>query len=249
MIQVIDLETFWLNRGKQYINEFQSHSFSARRYFRLQEKSLVRVLDSFSFDNVLEVGCGFGRITKLVKDRFRVSMLKGIDLSPHQIKNARKYVKSEEVELSVGRIQDLDIPDNSYDLVIAVEVLMHIPFEEIEATIAQLVRVSRNHIVNLDWYRPKCGIRLGGYCFAHDYPSIYEKLGVSKVDVIPIPKIPRYHVVFEHKRIQEFCGLRVADIIFNILNQPQQILIRDFPFGMRISKSYGEMQRIYHVTK
>jgi len=249
MMEVTTAEAFWLDRGRRYCDEFQRHSFVARRYFQLQEKALVKVLNGFSFDSVLEVGCGFGRITKLIKDKFPISRLKGIDLSPSQIENARKYVKNEEVELSVGRIQDLDIPDNSYDLVIAVEVLMHVPFEEIEAAVAQLVRVSRNHIVNLDWYRQRSGIQIGGYCYAHDYVSLYRKFGVRKIDVIPIPTIPRYDVVLEGKRFQECGGLKILDSVLNILNPPKRILAGNFPFGMKISASYPEMQRIYHAKR
>jgi len=249
MAEVDDTEAFWLNRGKEYISEFQRHSFFARRYFKQQEKALIKVLRSFSFENVLEVGCGFGRITKLILDEFHVRKLKGIDLSPRQIENARKYVNNGEVELLVGRVQDLDIPDDSYDLVIAVEVLMHIPFKEIETAMAELVRVSRKHIVNLDWYRPKSGTQLGGYCFAHDYSSLYEKLGATKIEAIAIPITPRYHVVLENQRFRELRRLNTLDGILSILNPPRQLLISDFPLGIRISKSHGEEQRIYHAIK
>lgn len=103
------------------------------------------------FKTVLEVGCGFGRITDLIIKEFpEIEKYKAIDLSTDQIENAKKYVSSEKVKFSVGKIQDLDIPSESYDLVLAVEVLMHIPVTEIETAIKQMVRVSKKHIINLD---------------------------------------------------------------------------------------------------
>ena len=49
---------------------------------------------SSSFSTVLEVDCGFGRITKLLLSNFP-SILEyiGIDLSPDQIENAKEFVK------------------------------------------------------------------------------------------------------------------------------------------------------------
>ena len=105
--KVTDVRSYWHERGKGYINEFRSHGFAKRRRFRRQEKVLLKALRTLSFESVLEVGCGFGRITKLVLDDFpNIRRYKGIDLSPEQIESCQHYIPSlEKVELSEGTIQ------------------------------------------------------------------------------------------------------------------------------------------------
>lgn len=220
--KITDVRRYWTDRGGGYANEFKRHNFFLRRYFKRQEEILINLLKTeteIGFKTVLEVGCGFGRITELlIKELPDIEKYKAIDLSTDQIENAKKYMTSAKVEFSVGTIQDLDIPSESYDLVLASEVLMHIPFTEIETAIEQMVQVSKNHIINLDWYRQTSGVELGGYCFAHDYERLYKKYG-CKVEVVTIPRRPIYTIGF---------GL---------------------DSGLSISKTHPETQRIWHVTK
>lgn len=170
------------------------------------------------FISVLEVGCGFGRITKLITEEFpTVERISAIDISPAQIENAKKYVNNDKVNFLCGKIQDLNIHSENYDLVLASEVLMHINFTDINPVIEQLVRISKKHIINLDWYRQTSGVESAGYCFAHDYESLYKKYG-CKVDAVDIPRQPIYNLSF------------------------------GFDSGLAISKTFPEPQRIWHAT-
>jgi len=215
----IDVEAYWLKRGKGHLEEFQRHSFFKRLNFLKADEKLIHVLRKISFRSVLDAGCGFGRVTKLILDNFDVENIMGMDLSPQQVKQARKYVKSGKVQFTIGTIYDLDVPDNSYDLVIAVSVLMHIPFNKIEKAIAELVRVSKRHIVNVDWYeRDKLGEEVGGYCFAHDYPVLYRKAGINKIETFPLQaysgttlrKLPLWKYLEEYLFVLPIIGWRVG---------------------------------------
>jgi len=77
---------------------------------------------------VFEIGCGYGRITKAILQQFPNVKIQTFDLSPQQIRITRRYVNSDRVKFSVGEIQDLDVSERNYDLVLAVTVLIHIPF-------------------------------------------------------------------------------------------------------------------------
>lgn len=195
--KVTDVQNYWRERGKGYRDEFKRHGFFTRRRFQRQEKVLLNTLKALNFASVLKVGCGFGRITKLILDNFpSIQRYKGIDFAPEQIESCRHYLSSlEKVELSVGKVQDLEEADSSYDLVIAVEVLMHIPLDEIEIALSQMARVASKYIVNVDWYRPTL-MEAGGYCFVHDYNQLYEALGVPSIRVTPILKPFVYSVSF-----------------------------------------------------
>ena len=47
----------------------------------------------------------------------------------------------------VGSVEGIPLPDNSVDMVVAYEVLEHIPFEKFEQTLKELKRVSRNVVI------------------------------------------------------------------------------------------------------
>ncbi|HUT06100.1 MAG TPA: class I SAM-dependent methyltransferase [Nitrosopumilaceae archaeon] len=78
---------YWYETGKEYQDEFEYSEF-----FKLQEKVFLNVLRELSFESVLEFGCGFGRMTKLILENFPVKKYVAFDLSPHQIQNAKKIV-------------------------------------------------------------------------------------------------------------------------------------------------------------
>jgi len=211
----LDAEKFWLRKGKTWFLERKKWGPFFKRLVERQQNTLMRYLDRLKFQTILEVGCGYGRITKLVLAKFpNVVEIKAIDLSPHQIKVAKTYVNDDRVQFRVIRIQDLNIYHDRFDLVFGVSVLMHIPFETIEKAIENMVNASTKHIVNVDWYRPFLSSGRYGKSFAHDYRTLYTKFGVEKLVRLPIPKKVAYGIslgldsgitVFRHK--QEFQAL------------------------------------------
>src|ERR671919_590161 len=107
---------YWLERGKVYKQEFQYN-----KKFKLQEQMLIEYLKrNISFSTVLEVGCGFGRITRILLSNFpEISEYIAVDLSPEQIENAKNYVMEADkrgvVRFIVSDIQSLKI--NLSDLI------------------------------------------------------------------------------------------------------------------------------------
>ena len=180
---------YWLERGKVYKQEFQYN-----KKFKLQEQMLTEYLKkNISFSTVLEVGCGFGRITRILLSNFpEITEYIAVDLSPEQIENAKNYVMEEDkrgvVRFIVSDIQSLEI-NSKYDLVIAPEVLLHILPSEIKEVIAKLVRWSRKNIVNIDWYEDIPPQKAAPHNFVHQYEKIYHEVPhVSQVIRTPIVK-------------------------------------------------------------
>lgn len=200
--RVANEEQYWLKRGKHFFYEKRP------KYVWKTIKTLMTFLKTLSFDTVFELGCGYGAVTKLILQQFPDVKIQAIDISPDQIRFARKYVDSDRVKFDVGTIHDFDFSENEYDLVIAVLVLMYIPFHDIEKVVMKMVRMSKESIVNADWYmsvpsysghifqqlpHPRYGMSL--QC-VHGYTSLYKKFGVKQVRMIPIPRYPVYGISF-----------------------------------------------------
>jgi SAM-dependent methyltransferase len=180
---------YWLEKGKVYRQEFRYN-----KKFKLQEQKLVEYLKrNISFSTVLELGCGFGRITKIILSNFpEVTDYVAVDLSPHQIENARNYVmgsdKSGVLKFVISDIQSLEM-NSKYDLVIAPEVLLHILPSEIKEVLVKMVGWSRKSVVNIDWYEDVTPRKVAPHNFIHEYEKLYQGIpGVSKIIRTPIVK-------------------------------------------------------------
>jgi SAM-dependent methyltransferase len=180
---------YWLNRGKEYMANFRRD-----KRLQLQESMLLEYLRNISFESVLEVGCGFGRITALVIHNFQhIRDYLAVDLSPDQIRNAREYIKPVlinskiNIEFRVAEIQCMQV-EKRYDLVLASSVLMHILPKEIAQVMTTLVRLARKHVINIDWFEESI-VRQRPWNFVHPYERVYKSIpSVEQVFRIPIIK-------------------------------------------------------------
>jgi ubiquinone/menaquinone biosynthesis C-methylase UbiE len=77
---------------------------------------------------VLDVGCGPGTITVDIASRVAPAPVLGIDASADVIEQARRDAASvDNVEFATGDVYALDVPDSSFDVVHAHQVLQHLP--------------------------------------------------------------------------------------------------------------------------
>lgn len=152
---------------------------------------------SSEIKTVLEIGCGFGRITKMILSNHPyVQKYTAIDLSPDQIRNAEHYVRTgidakeiNDIELSfvLSDVQSLEL-DERYDLVFAAEVLMHILPSEIKNVISKLVNLSNRHVIDIDYYQENM-TQLAPHNFLHQYEKIYNEIpSVVEVKRLAIKK-------------------------------------------------------------
>ena len=165
---------YWRRRGRGYRKEFDAHSEETRRAVRRQEAEFLEALRPLEFDSVLEVGCGFGRILRLVADEFAPGRVAGVDVSRHQLRKARALLKSRKPELCEADITR-GLPfweDGTFDLVFTSEVLMHLP--EPEPIVREMARVSRRYVVHLEYTAAQPEPER--WEFRHDLPGLYRRI-------------------------------------------------------------------------
>jgi SAM-dependent methyltransferase len=181
---------YWRERGKVYKKNFRYDKDK-----RLQEEFLLTHLNgiSGSFKSVLELGCGFGRITKLLLTNYsNITEYLAVDISPDQIQNAKSLLSSTklpnkvELDFLVSDIQSLKL-DKKYNLVILSEVLLHILPAEIDSIIKKLITFSNKHIINIDWYADHPPRIQARHNFIHQYETIYKKYTEPSTIIKRIP--------------------------------------------------------------
>ncbi|MEK6911233.1 MAG: class I SAM-dependent methyltransferase [Candidatus Thermoplasmatota archaeon] len=123
-----------------------------------------------------EVGCGFGRIGERISGRAGVRWV-GADLSRDQLVEARGRSAPIRPRLLEASATALPFRDSSADLVLAVEVLMHIPPEQIKSALAELWRVSRRYILHIDWFEDYLIGYGTAWSWVHDYTTLWQSFG------------------------------------------------------------------------
>ena len=111
--------------------DFNKYVFEGRfvsYYWQLKEVLALKP------QSILEVGVGDRVFGSFIKNNTAVSYT-SVDVA----EDLRPDV--------VGSIIELPFPDKSFDVACAFEVLEHLPFKDFDLALAELVRVSRSHVV------------------------------------------------------------------------------------------------------
>jgi ubiquinone/menaquinone biosynthesis C-methylase UbiE len=93
---------------------------------------------------VLDVGCGKGEPMRFINRRWRYHTM-GVDIfEPYLEECRRQGIHNEYFQCDVRR---LPFEDNSFDVVICLEVLEHLEAEEGRAMLADLARIARKQVI------------------------------------------------------------------------------------------------------
>lgn len=175
-----NVHSWWQGAGKTYYTRFQELLQMRPKYkervegYELQEQILEETLAPLSYSSVLEIGCGFGRMTKLILKK-KPERYVAIDVSLDQINHAKTIAPGP--EFIQTPVEDFKT-NETFDLVVASEVLMHIPPHRIKGVIASMKGWSKKYIINADYanlahiHQPQwAGNR---YAWIHDYKTLYN---------------------------------------------------------------------------
>lgn len=207
--RAFDQGKYWVDRGRTYVSEFETHSQATSSIFELQEEGVFDALtDRLSPKplSILEIGCGFGRLTTLLLRLFpAVERYLAVDISSAQIDACAARLEGC-AQSSVVETRVLDFRtgciDETFDMVFAGEVFLHFPPGEIAAVLSQALSLSRRFLVHLDPYQiaPTQSVREWAYTrvsramrglpsktdWNHDYPRLYDPRAVKEWTGVPI---------------------------------------------------------------
>jgi 2-polyprenyl-3-methyl-5-hydroxy-6-metoxy-1,4-benzoquinol methylase len=95
--------------------------------------------------SVLDVGCGEGVLTLEWAERLGDGRIVGIDLEDPKLRAEWDKRARANLEFRAEEATHLSFTDDEFDLASAIEVLEHVP--EPEATLAEMARVARGHLL------------------------------------------------------------------------------------------------------
>lgn len=149
-----------MNEKEYYENEsFWTEERYLNNDAELKRFKGVHSLIPASTNAILDVGCGNGAFLKYLEDNSSNVKKTGYERSQTAIAN--KVCKSEIIEGSADRIE---YPDNSFDVVLALEVIEHLPFGIYENTLKELQRVASKQIIISIPYRERHRLMKCPYC-------------------------------------------------------------------------------------
>jgi SAM-dependent methyltransferase len=147
------------------------------RYFAdVQQKAFRRALShcgELAGASVLEVGCGTGRWSKLLRDLG--AHVVAVDLSEEAIARNARTISG--IDFRAGDFLEVELPLGGFDLAVSVTVFQHLPFEQQEQAAAKVAAALRQggHALLLENIRDT-----GGHMFSHgirDWLRLFERTG------------------------------------------------------------------------
>lgn len=112
-------------------------------------KKIARVLKKYVHDgeSILDVGCGAGHYLKSLRREIGGDFnYLGVDATSNFINQAKKaFASDKRSDFMLSDIYDLKLADQSYDIVMCNNVLLHLP--SINKPLSELIRVAKAHVI------------------------------------------------------------------------------------------------------
>lgn len=161
-----DPDTYWDANGPQIATQTISVEHQA------VEERLRALLPSLNVSSVLDVGCGQGRVAKLLKAVLPDAEYSGLDLGASQIAGTRKI--RPDGTFYHSRIQDFE-PDRRWDLVLSSEVLMHVPPADMPAAAKMLKAAASKYVLLIEWIPDPWELTepIAPWNWPHDYDALF----------------------------------------------------------------------------
>ncbi|OEC88354.1 MULTISPECIES: class I SAM-dependent methyltransferase [Methanobacterium] len=139
-------------KSKKSFNQ-QAENYDAGYYGKHANalyNTVLQKLNQFSFNKLLDVGCGTGNLLSLISSKYEVQIV-GIDLSPEMLNIARNKL-DETADLRLCDSESLPFNDNSFDMVICTDSFHHYPNPaNVLAEVKRVLKAGGNFIIADPW--------------------------------------------------------------------------------------------------
>jgi ubiquinone/menaquinone biosynthesis C-methylase UbiE len=102
-------------------SEFKQYSHECRQ-------DVVEALKEYSFNTLLDLDCGAGRMLEQIFDSFPDIQARGFDYSLERLAGARERLTGRDVDFDFGNAKQLPYEDNFFDIVVSTSTFHHYPY-------------------------------------------------------------------------------------------------------------------------
>lgn len=164
-----DIRRYWEKRGgERYFKEQESRADRGAT-----SRFLAEEISRLGGNTILEVGCGYGKILKSLREH-TCAALTGIDFSSSQLEKARECLAGlNDITLVKGDGERLPFPDNSFDVVFTSNVILHNPPKKADNMRREILRVAKKYVV----HKEDTDTNFSRY--GYDHAEIYKKMGLK----------------------------------------------------------------------
>jgi len=132
--------------GKEYFDGDRLYGYGGYHYQpRFWRGTVQRLRDYYGLSEtstVLDVGCAKGFMMYDFKQLMPNMTIAGVDISEYAYENAIKEMRP---YMRVGNVKELPHKDKSFDLVVSINTVDHLPLEECKQAIREIQRVTKKH--------------------------------------------------------------------------------------------------------
>ncbi|MBI3737513.1 MAG: class I SAM-dependent methyltransferase [Chloroflexi bacterium] len=122
-------------------------------------RDMLSQMGDLSGKRILDVGCGTGTMSIMVKQKYPVGDVVGLDGDTQILEIARSKAEKAGVEIRFeqGMSFDLPYPDGSFDFILTSMMLHHLDRDAKQRTAAEMYRVLRpgGRLIGLDFAEPR----------------------------------------------------------------------------------------------
>ena len=133
-----------------------------------------------------DLGFGPGVLTAFILQQNFSWQVNGVDISHYCLHHARRLLRKKEVlgrsELSIGDVRNLPYPDDTFDVVIAIEVLEHIPDPEVGLSEAMRVLKPGGYAITALPVQLPLMMHLYDFDKPDEVLALYKKVGLEIID-------------------------------------------------------------------
>ncbi|KIV53537.1 hypothetical protein AM501_25140 [Aneurinibacillus migulanus] len=149
---VFENEKWWQEHGGEWGSIVDDRK-TKQPLYSIQEVMLSNYFASIPQSKVLEFGVGFGRHIEYLKQLSNIEIY-GVDQSSTMLESLKERLDAGEDLLRrmilIEPRQKLPFPDNYFDVVYTVSVLIHIQPKHIPEIIKELIRVAKHRIIHIE---------------------------------------------------------------------------------------------------
>lgn len=155
MSTLYDYKEYWGNKGLSPADKWTDKKI----------KIVENIIKKLDFETVLELGCGDGQFTKLLKKYGR--FITGLDMSEARIE------RNEFIDVAINK-NVLDFQFSDYDLICCSHFLLHVKPQDVKRVI-QSIKEHAKYIILVEPHPLKDFGEWEYYNFKHEYKKLFNK--------------------------------------------------------------------------